>query len=96
MTDLARLQESKRTEVDMFTTVIIGNSTSYTLNGKMVTPRGYEEKQGPNNRSAGNVRESKGAKKYNMPPIRRNYLKEKLANGTGHGDHFRCVEQRNG
>ena len=31
-------------EVDMFTTLIIGNSTSYVLNGKMVTPRGYEEK----------------------------------------------------
>ena len=43
LTDLARLGE-QAAEVDMFTTVIIGNSTSYTLNGKMVTPRGYEEK----------------------------------------------------
>ncbi len=46
LTDLAGL-ESRADEVDMFTTVIIGNSTSYVLNGKMVTPRGYEEKKGP-------------------------------------------------
>ncbi len=45
LTDLARLQE-RADEVDMFTTVIIGNSTSYVLNGKMITPRGYEEKRG--------------------------------------------------
>ena len=45
LTDLAGL-EGRAAEVDMFTTVIIGNSTSYALNGKMVTPRGYEEKQG--------------------------------------------------
>lgn len=43
LTDLGSLEE-KAAEVDMFTTVIIGNSTSYVLNGKMVTPRGYEEK----------------------------------------------------
>jgi precorrin-3B C17-methyltransferase len=30
--------------VDMFTTVLIGNSTSYVHNGHIVTPRGYEEK----------------------------------------------------
>lgn len=29
------------TEVDMFTTVFIGNSQTAVLNGKMVTPRGY-------------------------------------------------------
>ncbi|MCH7801585.1 MAG: precorrin-3B C(17)-methyltransferase, partial [Chloroflexi bacterium] len=28
--------------VDMFTTVIIGNSTTYTHDGKMITPRGYQ------------------------------------------------------
>ena len=44
LTDLASL-EARAEEVDMFTTVLIGNSTSYLLNGKMVTPRGYEEKQ---------------------------------------------------
>ncbi|MYC29186.1 MAG: precorrin-3B C(17)-methyltransferase [Chloroflexi bacterium] len=37
----------KYADVDMFTTVIIGNSTSYVLSGKMVTPRGYEEKSRP-------------------------------------------------
>ena len=31
--------------VDMFTTVVIGNSNTYVHNGKMVTPRGYEVKR---------------------------------------------------
>ena len=44
LTDLGGL-EGRASEVDMFTTVIIGNSNSYVLNGKMVTPRGYEEKR---------------------------------------------------
>ena len=30
------------TEVDMFTTVFIGNSSTKEINGKMVTPRGYK------------------------------------------------------
>lgn len=30
--------------VDMFTTVVIGNSTTYTHAEKMITPRGYEHK----------------------------------------------------
>ena len=43
VTDLGGLGK-QADEVDMFTTVIVGNSNSYVLNGKMVTPRGYEEK----------------------------------------------------
>ena len=45
-TTLTTLQdlETCAAAVDMFTTVIIGNSTTYTHRGKMVTPRGYEEK----------------------------------------------------
>ena len=35
------LKELRDTEVDMFTTVWIGNSQTKNLNGKMVTPRGY-------------------------------------------------------
>lgn len=31
--------------VDMFTTVIIGNSNTYIHQGRMITPRGYEAKQ---------------------------------------------------
>ena len=46
ITSLGELEE-KYADVDMFTTVIIGNSTSYVLSGKMVTPRGYEEKSRP-------------------------------------------------
>lgn len=39
------LSELRDTKVDMFTTVFIGNSTTRVINGKMVTPRGYEKKQ---------------------------------------------------
>ena len=35
------LKELRDTEVDMFTTVFIGNSQTKNINGKMVTPRGY-------------------------------------------------------
>lgn len=35
------LKELSRTQVDMFTTVFIGNSQTKEINGKMVTPRGY-------------------------------------------------------
>lgn len=38
VTNLLHLQEM---QVDMFTTVFIGNSQTKNLNGKMVTPRGY-------------------------------------------------------
>lgn len=38
---LAALREAK---VDMFTTVFIGNSQTRVINGKLVTPRGYENK----------------------------------------------------
>ena len=36
------LSELKDTEVDMFTTVFVGNSQTKNINGKMVTPRGYK------------------------------------------------------
>ncbi len=36
------LKELRDTQVDMFTTVFIGNSQTKELNGKMVTPRGYK------------------------------------------------------
>ncbi len=35
------LAELKNTQVDMFTTVFIGNSETKIIGGKMVTPRGY-------------------------------------------------------
>lgn len=35
------LEELREAQVDMFTTVYIGNSRTMNLNGKMVTPRGY-------------------------------------------------------
>lgn len=43
ITDLDGLEEQCPT-IDMVTIVLIGNSTSYVHNGRMVTPRGYEEK----------------------------------------------------
>lgn len=36
------LKALRDTEVDMFTTVFIGNEQTKELNGKMVTPRGYQ------------------------------------------------------
>lgn len=38
ITDLAHMLEE---EIDMFSVVIIGNSTTYVEGGKMITPRGY-------------------------------------------------------
>ena len=39
LTTLAELRDKK---VDMFSTVIIGNSQSEIINGRIVTPRGYK------------------------------------------------------
>ena len=44
VTDLDGL-EALQNSVDMFTTVVIGNSTTYVHQGFMITPRGYESKQ---------------------------------------------------
>ena len=46
ITDLESL-EQRSPEVDMVTTLVIGNSTTYVHRGHMVTPRGYEEKRMP-------------------------------------------------
>lgn len=35
------LKDLKDETVDMFTTIVIGNSTTKVINGKLVTPRGY-------------------------------------------------------
>ena len=40
--DLSDLESSG--EIDMFTTVFIGNSATKVINGRLVTPRGYERK----------------------------------------------------
>lgn len=40
-TTITTLRDMLNCEIDMVTVVIIGNSTTYTVNGKMVTPRGY-------------------------------------------------------
>ena len=37
------LEKLRDTGTDMFTTVFIGNSRTFELNGKMITPRGYKE-----------------------------------------------------
>lgn len=42
---LLTLAELKETEADMFTTVFIGASTTRRIDGRMVTPRGYENKR---------------------------------------------------
>ena len=40
-TEILSLGELRKTQVDMFSTVFIGNSQTKTIGGKMVTPRGY-------------------------------------------------------
>ena len=40
-TEILMLAQLRDTEVDMFSTVFIGNSQTRALGGKMVTPRGY-------------------------------------------------------
>lgn len=44
-TSLCTLAELRDTQVDMFTTVFIGNSTTRRIGGRMVTPRGYERER---------------------------------------------------
>jgi precorrin-3B C17-methyltransferase len=44
---LATLGELADSPIDMLTIVIVGNSQTKMLGGKMVTPRGYKEKYGP-------------------------------------------------
>ena len=39
--EIMSLEQLGQAEVDMFTTVFVGNAQTKTLNGKMVTPRGY-------------------------------------------------------
>ena len=41
-TQVLTLRELRDTAVDMFSTVFIGNSQTKMINGKMVTPRGYD------------------------------------------------------
>lgn len=43
VSSILTLKELRDTEVDMFTTVFIGNEQTKELNGKMVTPRGYKD-----------------------------------------------------
>ncbi|MCD8195826.1 MAG: precorrin-3B C(17)-methyltransferase [Lachnospiraceae bacterium] len=42
---ITTLGELKNAEIDMFSVVIIGNSQTYTKNGRMITPRGYAVKR---------------------------------------------------
>jgi precorrin-3B C17-methyltransferase len=39
---LLTLGELQREQVDMFTTIIIGNDTTKIIGDKLVTPRGYQ------------------------------------------------------
>ena len=41
-TEITTLAELRDKQVDMFTTIIIGNSQTKVVNNKMVTPRGYK------------------------------------------------------
>lgn len=39
--EILTLKELRERQVDMFTTVFVGNSQTRAIDGKMVTPRGY-------------------------------------------------------
>ncbi|SDZ13633.1 cobalt-precorrin 3 C17-methyltransferase [Proteiniborus ethanoligenes] len=39
---ITTLKDMLKHEIDMFTTVIVGNSNTYLVNGKIITPRGYK------------------------------------------------------
>ena len=41
--EILSLERLRDTQVDMFTTVFIGNSNTMELKGRMVTPRGYKD-----------------------------------------------------
>lgn len=41
--EVLTLKELKDKELDMFTTVFVGNESTQNINGKMVTPRGYRK-----------------------------------------------------
>ena len=43
---LTTLDAIKDAPIDMFSIVIIGNSNTYVSDGKMITPRGYQDKYG--------------------------------------------------
>ncbi len=43
---ITTLAEVKDAPIDMFSIVIIGNSNTYVKDGKMITPRGYQDKYG--------------------------------------------------
>ncbi len=42
--DITTLEDMLSCEINMFSTVIIGNSQTYVKDGKMITPRGYQNK----------------------------------------------------
>ncbi len=42
ITRICQLQELETQDIDMFTTIIVGNSMTYVKKGKMITPRGYK------------------------------------------------------
>ena len=43
--DILTLGGLRDTQLDMFSTVFIGSSTTQADHGRMITPRGYEKKQ---------------------------------------------------
>ncbi len=40
--DFENWEEEKKNKLDMFSMVIVGNSSTYVKDGKMITPRGYQ------------------------------------------------------
>ena len=43
---ISTLADFTKEEINMFSLVIIGNSQTYVRDGWMITPRGYQNKEG--------------------------------------------------
>jgi precorrin-3B C17-methyltransferase len=50
--EIIELKDLAQADVDMQTTIFVGNSTTFVYGGRLITPRGYAAKYGPDGRGA--------------------------------------------
>ena len=65
-TRILSLKELQQAEVDMFTTVYIGNSETKVVGTQVVTPRGYERKLRPEDTEAADITAAEAEPSYDM------------------------------
>jgi cobalt-precorrin 5A hydrolase/precorrin-3B C17-methyltransferase len=66
----APISEFDPSEVDMFTTVVVGSSQTRLVAGRMVTPRGYRWQQEPGEQAQGGPQEA-GEQAHGEPPTQK-------------------------